>query len=115
MLEKRYAAENKQDNKSLQTNTFLKISSIFERQAVVIYTKRIFKKFQNEILEMTASNAKLTEEVDNFAIYLVKSFEKIEVNEIEMVIVKKLYYFMVQPVGGSEMPVLIILVWKILV
>ena len=41
-----------------------------------------------EILEMAASNARLTEEVDNVAVYFVKSFNRIEVNEIEKQIVK---------------------------
>lgn len=87
-LEKRYEAENEQDSKSLQTNAFLKTSSPFERQAAAKYTRRIFKKFQNEILEMAASNAKLIEEADNYAVYSVKSFERIEVDGISKEIIK---------------------------
>lgn len=79
-LEKRYEAEIEEDNRTLQTNAFLKTSSPFESQAAGKYTRRIFKKFQNEILEMAASNSKLIREADNCDVYSVKSYERIEVN-----------------------------------
>ena len=54
-LEKRYEVENEQDNKSLQTNTFLKIFSPFERQAgaVVIsgHIDYIFKSNFKKLLK----------------------------------------------------------------
>ena len=69
VLEKRYEVENEEDNKMLQTSAFLKTSSPFERQATKKYTRRIFKKFQNEVLEMAASNARLVKEVNNHDVF----------------------------------------------
>ena len=37
--------QNEQDNKSLQTNAFIKTSSSFERQEIAKYIRCIFKKF----------------------------------------------------------------------
>ncbi|MQM17226.1 hypothetical protein Taro_050195 [Colocasia esculenta] len=53
-IERRFDAENQADVKSWETEAYLKTSSPYEKQAADIYTRAIFQKFQQELIEVAA-------------------------------------------------------------
>ncbi|MQM07804.1 hypothetical protein Taro_040648 [Colocasia esculenta] len=53
-IERKFYAKRQDDLKSSDTEAYLKTSSPFEKVADALYTRAIFKKFQQELIEIAA-------------------------------------------------------------
>ncbi|MQL72354.1 hypothetical protein Taro_004691, partial [Colocasia esculenta] len=72
------SVENKEDLKSMDTEAYLKTCSPFEKQAATIYTRSIFQKFQQELIEVAACHPQRICEDESKLTLRVKSFEHVK-------------------------------------
>ena len=73
-LESRYEKEVKADYDTINTNPFLKTPSPMEKQAAELYTRKLFMKFQEELVETLTFLATKVEDQDAISIYRVAKF-----------------------------------------
>ncbi|MQM00791.1 hypothetical protein Taro_033538 [Colocasia esculenta] len=88
-LGSRYDAENEADVKTMETAPFLRTSSPFEKQASSIYTRGIFKKFQEELMEIASCVPTIIHDDDKKLTMRIKSFENIKVKHVDKIIAKE--------------------------
>lgn len=73
-LESRYEKEVKADYDTINTNPILKTPSPMEKQAAELYTRKLFMKFQEELVETLTFLATKIEDQDAISIYRVAKF-----------------------------------------
>ncbi|MQL77566.1 hypothetical protein Taro_009980 [Colocasia esculenta] len=73
----------------METAPFLRTSSPFEKHASIIYTRGIFKKFQEELIEITSCVPTIIHDDDKKLTMRIKSFENIKVKHFEKIIAKE--------------------------
>ncbi|MQM06523.1 hypothetical protein Taro_039350 [Colocasia esculenta] len=88
-LDSRYDAENEVDVKTMETAPFLRTSSPFEKQASSIYTRGIFMKFQEELIEIASYVPTIIHDDDKKLTMRIKSFENIKVKHFDKTIAKE--------------------------
>ncbi|XP_058083412.1 protein FAR1-RELATED SEQUENCE 4-like [Magnolia sinica] len=77
-LENWYEKEAQADFETYQKPPTLSTPSPFEKQGASVYTKEIFKKFQVEILGMSACFASIVQQKGTITTYMVKEWEDFE-------------------------------------
>ncbi|KAL3736499.1 hypothetical protein ACJRO7_025446 [Eucalyptus globulus] len=70
----RHEKEIKSDYETLNTAPVLKTPSPMEKQAANVYTRKIFKKFQEELVETLAYPATIIKDMESEAVYRVAKF-----------------------------------------
>ncbi|RVW78856.1 Protein FAR1-related sequence 5 [Vitis vinifera] len=73
-LESRYEKEVKADYDTINTSPSLKTPSPMEKQAAELYTRKLFMKFQEELVETLTFLATKVEDQDAISIYRVAKF-----------------------------------------
>ncbi|XP_058087104.1 protein FAR1-RELATED SEQUENCE 4-like [Magnolia sinica] len=77
-IESWYEKEAKEDFETFHKTPSLSTPSPFERQAAAVYTREIFKRFQAEVLGMSASYANIVQQQGTLITYVVKEWEDFE-------------------------------------
>ncbi|MQM20512.1 hypothetical protein Taro_053533 [Colocasia esculenta] len=73
----------------METAPFLRTSSPFEKQASSIYTRGIFKKFQEELMEIASCVPTIIHDDGKKLTIRIKSFENIKVKHVYKIIAKE--------------------------
>ncbi|MQL84669.1 hypothetical protein Taro_017172 [Colocasia esculenta] len=88
-IERRFDTENQADVKSWEIEAYLKTISPYEKQVAGIYTRAIFQKFQQELVEVAACHLIKVDLQGNTLVVTIRSYERVNMKGILKQFVKE--------------------------